>query len=108
MSKAQRKPRTKSTPEAPPNDDALIEVSREQQIRDLEYPLNDAMCMAALVSSSLQQAFDRDPTSITGNPYWYHFDAEKVNVLIFAIHHLERMLKDLRSRYHKAREGTDV
>jgi len=85
-----------------------MEVSREQQIRDLEFPLNDAVCMATLVSSSLQQAFDQDPTSVTGNPYWYHFDADKVSSLKFAIHHLERMLKDLRSRYHKAREGADV
>ena len=114
MSKAKRRPRTKPTIKAPSNDavrpydSQLLKLSREQQISDLEHPLNDAICMAALLSNALDQSLEQDPTSITGQPHWYHFDGPKVDTLLFAIRHLERMLQELRSRYYKARLGTDL
>jgi hypothetical protein len=114
MSKDRRRPRTKPTVKAPSNDTLrsadteLVELSRDQQIRDLGYPLNDVICMAALLSNALNQAFEQDPTPITGNPYWYHFDAPKTDALLFAVRHLERLLRELRSRYEKASLGADV
>ena len=113
MSKARRRPRTKPTVKAPSketvrsNDADVMELSREQQIGDLQYPLHDVICMAALLSNALNQVLGQDPTPITGNPYWYHVDAPKADALLFAVRHLERLLEELRSRYDKARLGTD-
>ena len=114
MSKARRRPRTKPTIKAPSNDTMrsndtdVMGLSREQQISDLEYPLNDVISMTALLSNALNQVLGQDPTPNTGNPYWYHFDAPKADALLFAVRHLERLLQELRSRYYKARLGADL
>jgi hypothetical protein len=65
MSNARRRPRTKPTVKTPSNNTVrsngtdLVELSREQQISDLEFPLNDVICMAVLLSNALNQVLGK-------------------------------------------------